>query len=310
MTSEKKQKPLLSFKFEGPGIRDGRILYDDLSMFVSSIRLSIQRIINSIQTCESIRTGRPSRSIQVLSALEIVSMRKGSFRLGLDLRRDGLMLPGMDLGEEATDKLVTGIRCIAKNKTLPQEFDEGVLTTLRDAGRIMERGIDTVRINSETNFGVKRAIYIQQTRNVIIRTIRNYQKEYAVIEGRLLGADVKEDKLRCRIEPSIGEPINCRFDETVTEQVIHLMRHFVQARGEATYEPITSKMISFYIRDLEPIQTDSGLTEALNSPFWRSKNFDELVTEQNIQPIEDLTRVTGGWPKDEDIDQFLESIRN
>jgi hypothetical protein len=216
----------------------------------------------------------------------------------------------MDLGEEATDKLVTGIRCIAKNKTLPQEFDEGVLTTLRDAGRIMERGIDTVRINSETNFGVKRAIYIQQTRNVIIRTIRNYQKEYAVIEGRLLGADVKEDKLRCRIEPSIGEPINCRFDETVTEQVIHLMRHFVQARGEATYEPITSKMISFYIRDLEPIQTDSGLTEALNSPFWRSKNFDELVTEQNIQPIEDLTRVTGGWPKDEDIDQFLESIRN
>lgn len=310
MYHDNKQRPLISFKFEGPGIHDGRILYDDLSMFVSSIRLAIQRIINGIQTGESIRTGRPARTIQVLSALEIVSMRKGSFRIGLDLRRDGLVLPKMDLGEEATDKLVTGIKHIAIDKPLPKEFDEGVLTTLRDAGRVIERGISTVRINSETSFGIKKAVYFQQTRIAIIRTIQRYQKEYAVIEGRLLGADVKEDRLRCRIEPSIGEPINCRFDEIITEQVIHFMRQFVQARGEAIYEPLTNKVTSFHIRDIEPIETLSGMVEALNSPFWRIKKFEELAAEQNVHPIEDLSNVIGGWPEDEDIDQFLDYVRS
>lgn len=311
MTDEqKRQQPLLSFKFEGPSIRDGRILYDDLSSFVSGIRTAIQRIVNSIQTGESVRTGRPPRTVQLLSALEVVSMKRGSFRLGLDLRRDAMILPGLDLGAEATDKLVLGIRSMAQNKPLPKEFDEGVLTTLRDAGRVMDRGIDRVRINAATTFGARRAVYAQKTRAIIIRTISSYQKEYAVIEGRLLGADLKEDRLRCRIEPSVGEPINCRFDEITTEPVMRLMRRFVQARGEASYEPMTSKIASFFIRDLEPIETATSMPEALNSPFWRTKTFEELATEQGVGPIDDLSRVGGGWPEDEDVDQFLASIRS
>src|SRR4030043_219560 len=153
-------KPLLNIRFEGPAIYDGRILYDDLSMFVSNIRLAIQRIINSIQTGESIKSGRPLKTTQVLSALEIVSMRKGSFRLGLDLRRNGHAFPGMDMGEEAVDKLVLGVRSLASDKPLPEEFDQGVLVSLREAGRIIDRGIDTVYINSRSTFGVKKAIYV------------------------------------------------------------------------------------------------------------------------------------------------------
>jgi hypothetical protein len=307
---EQKHKPLLNIKFEGPAIHDGRILYDDLSMFVSNIRLAIQRIINGIQTGESVKSGRPLKTTQVLSALEIVSVRKGSFRLGLDLRRNGQAFPGMDMGEEAIDKLVLGVNSIARNKPLPKEFDQGVLVSLREAGRIMDRGVDIVHINSKSAFGTRRAIYVQDTRNTIIRTINIYQKEYAIIEGRLLGADLKEDKLRCRIEPSVGEPTICKFDEGMAEQVMRLMRRFVQARGEATFEPITNKISLFYIRDLEPIESATGITEALNSPFWRIKIFDELAREQDVQPIDDLSKISGGWPEDEDIEQFLESIRS
>jgi hypothetical protein len=174
----------------------------------------------------------------------------------------------------------------------------------------MDRGVDIVHINSKSAFGTRRAIYVQDTRNTIIRTINIYQKEYAIIEGRLLGADLKEDKLRCRIEPSVGEPTICKFDEGMAEQVMRLMRRFVQARGEATFEPITNKISLFYIRDLEPIESATGITEALNSPFWRIKIFDELAREQDVQPIDDLSKISGGWPEDEDIEQFLESIRS
>lgn len=307
---EQLHKPLLNIKFEGPAIHDGRILYDDLSMFVSSIRQAIQRMINSIQTGESVKSGRPFKATQVLTALEIVSIRKGSFRIGLDLRRNGKAFPGMDLGEEAIDKLVLGVNSLASNKPLSDEFDQGVLVSLREAGRIIERGVNAVHINSKSAFGTRKAIYVQNTRNNIIKTISIYQKEYAIIEGRLLGADLKEDRLRCRIEPSIGEPTYCKFDETMTEQVIHLMRQFVQARGEATYEPLTDKIATFYIRDLEPIEKVTGISEAIYSPFWRSKSYDELAFEQGVQPIDDLSVITGGWPEDEDIEQFLESIKN
>jgi hypothetical protein len=310
MNIKKIHKPLLNFKFEGPAIRDGRILYEDLSLFVSNIRISIERIINSIQTGESIKRGRPLRKIQLLSSLEIVSMSKGSFQLGLDLRRDEQAFPGMDIGEEAIDKLVLGVKSLATNKPLPEEFDQGVLVSLREAGRVIDRGIDIIRINSKSSFGARRAVYVQDTRSTIIKTIRRYEKEYATIEGRLLEADLKEDKLRCRIESSIGEPTNCKFDEAMAEQIVRLMRNFVQARGEATFEPITNKISLFYIRDLEPIESATGITEALISPFWKSKSFEELATEQDVLPIDDLTRLSGGWPEDEDIEQFLESIRS
>jgi len=310
MNNEKPHKPLLKFKFEGPAIHDGRILYDDLSMFVSNIRIAIERIINSIQTGESVKRGRPLRTTQVLTALEIVSMRRGSFRLGLDLRRNGERFPGWDMGEEAVDKLVLGVKALAGDKQLPREFDQGVLVSLREAGRIIDRGVDTIHINSKSTFGSRRAIYVQNTRSIIVKTINNYEQAYATIEGRLLSADVKEGKLKCRIEPSVGEPITCKFDEELTEQVTRLMRHFVQVRGEATYEPITSRISSFYMRDLEPIESATGISEALNSPFWKSKSFDELATEQGVYPIDDLSVVSGGWPEDEDIEQFLASIRS
>ena len=259
---------------------------------------------------ESVKSGRPPKATQVLSALEIVSIRKGSFRIGLDLRRDNHTFPGMDLGEEAIDKLVLGVNSLASNKPLPDEFDQGVLMSLREAGRIIDRGVNTVHIDSKSAFGARKAIYVQNTRNTIIKTISIYQKEYAIIEGRLLGADLKEDKLRCRIEPSIGEPTICKFDEGMTEQVIRLMRKFVQARGEATFEPITNKINVFYIRDLEPIESTVGAADALNSPFWKSKSFEELSKEQDVQPIDDLSSISGGWPEDEDIEQFLDIIRS
>ena len=149
--------PLLRFKFNGNAIRDGRILYDDLSVFVSNIGLAMDRIINKMRTGESVKRGRPSKETQILSALEIVALRKGSFQLGLDLRRNGQQFPGWDVGEEAVFKLVMGLQAIEKDKPLPSEYDYGVLQALRNAGKIMDRGVDSILVNSATSLGRKKA---------------------------------------------------------------------------------------------------------------------------------------------------------
>ncbi len=156
MITNKSKQPLLHFRFEGPAIRDGKILFDDLTLFVSNLSLAIERIINSLQIGESVRLGRPPRAIQVLTALEIVSLSKGSVKLALDLRREEQKFPRWDIGEEATNILLQGIEVIADDVPLPQGYDQGVLMALRDAGRIIERGVETVHINSRSTFGARR----------------------------------------------------------------------------------------------------------------------------------------------------------
>lgn len=311
MFEKRVRKSLLHLRFEGSAIRNGRILYDDLETFVSNFSSAIERIISGIQTGESIKRGRPLKVVKVLSNLEIVYTDRRCFGIALDLRRNGQQFPGWDLGEQATDILVRGIDCLNKDKTLPKEYDHGVLMALREAGKIIDRGIDTVGINSNSSFGKRRTTYAQPIRDKVITRIRRFEQAYSVVEGRLLSADVREDRLKCRIEPSIGEPIPCTFDELMTEQILRLMRQFVQARGEATYDVATGKMTSLRIMDLESIDksTTRGDTKIALSSFWKTKTFDELADEQGIYPVDDLSTIMGGWPTEEDVDSFLDTIR-
>jgi hypothetical protein len=313
MNKSSKKQPLLRIKFEGTAIRNNTILFDDLSTFVSNVSTAIDRLVQKLlQKDVSIKRGRPLKTIQVLSALEIVSMRKGSVKLSLDLRRNGQQFPGWDLGEQATDILVLGIDSLKKDKLLPKEYDHGILIALRDAGKIIERGIDKIGINSSSSFGTRKTLYTQPIREKVIARIRRFEQAYNIVEGRLLSADVKEDRLRCRIEPSIGDPISCTFDESMFEQVLRFMRQFVQARGEATYDVVTGKITLLNIRDMESIDESAAgeVTKVALSSFWRAKSFEELADEQGVYPVNDLSIITGGWPKDEDIDSFLNTIRS
>ena len=244
--------------------------------------------------------------------MEIVSTGKGSFKLALDLRRQEEQFPGWDLGEQAVDILVDGLVSIEKGQELPKQYDQGVMIALRDAGRIIERGVEKVTINARRGEKTRTVYYHLPTREKIISKLLAFEKSYAVIEGRLLSVDAKEDKLRCRIEPSLGEPTMCRFDENMTEQVISMIRQFVQARGEAIYDVGTNKITSFVIRDLEPIEENmaQGNTATPLSSFWKGKSFEELTAEQAVYPIQNIDELTGDWPEDTDIDTYLTAVRS
>lgn len=313
MSKTPKQQPLLRLRFEGTAIRNNTILFDDLSTFISNISIAIDRLVHKlVQKDVSVRRGRPPKTMQVLSAFEIVSVRKGSFSIGLDLRRNGQQFPKWDVGEEAVDKLFVAVNAIAKDKQLSDEFDQGILIPLRDAGRIIDRGVQNIYINSNSSFGRRRVKYEQMTREKIITRISKYEYAYTAIEGRLLMADVEEDKLRCRLRPSTGTPVGCTYDEEIAEQIIRYLRRFVQVRGDATYDLDTGKMALFHIRDIEPIEQLSilGIPQVPLSPFWRGKSFEELASEQTIYPIGDLRALYTEWPTDTDFDTFFDAVRS
>jgi len=309
---ETPKKPLLKFKFDGTSIHDGRILYDDLSTFISNISLAIDRIINKMRTGESVKKGRPFKEMQLLSALEIVSVGKGSFQLGLDLRRNGQMFPGWDLGEEAVYKLMVGLKAMEVDRPLPPEYDYGVLKALRNAGKIMDRGVDSIKINSTTSLGRKRATYTLPVRKQIETKINRYEYGLTTVEGRLVMLDMEEDKLRCRLRPSVGEPFLCSYDEELAEQIDKYLRKFVLVRGDATFDKETGKILNLYIKDLESIEESSASTLPPSplSSFWTGKPFEQLASEQAVYPIDDIRKLSGDWPEDEDFDDFLKAVRS
>ena len=313
MTTRQSKQPLLRLHFEGSAIHDGRILLDDLLQFVVNLNAAIERTINVLQTGTSVRIGRPDKAFQLLSALEIVAVIRGSFDLALDLRREGQqILPGLDFGMQAVEKLMCGLNTMTPYATLPDGFDQGVLMALREAGRVLDRGIETVQISTRRRMKYREAVYAQTTRETIISTIRRLEQAWTTVEGRLLMADVREGALRCRLHPSTGGAVSCNFDEVLTKQVMDNLRNFVQARGDAFLDPVTNNIRSLYIRDLEPIEELTGLEvpSASVSAFWEAKDFDELAIEQGIHPIDDLETIAGGFPEDTDFEEFLNAVRS
>jgi hypothetical protein len=313
MNKTTKKQALIRLRFEGIAVRNNTILFDDLSTFVSNISLAIDRVIQKLlQKDVSIRRGRPPRAIQILSALEIVSVRKGCFSIGLDLRRNGQQFPGWDMGEQAVDILMRGLKTVEGDGQLPEEYDTGVMMALRDAGRVIDRGIDKVSLNSASIVGKRRAIYTLQVREGIVSRLQRLERGYAVVEGRLVMLDVEEDKLVCRIRPSTGDPILCKYDEELAELVIKNIRQFVRLKGEATYDLATNKIAFIYIKDLESIGESAsiGITQLPISSFWKGKTFDELAAAQGIYPIDDISRLSKDWPEKTDFDAFLEAVRS
>jgi hypothetical protein len=244
--------------------------------------------------------------------LEIVSMGKGSVKLALDLRREGQQFPGWDIGEQAVDELFTYVKSISNGNLISKEMDQSILIPLRDAGKIIDRGVENIYINSNSSFGKRRVKYEQSVRENIIFRISKYEYAYTAVEGRLLMLDVEEDKLKCRLQPSTGEPIICTFDEDITEQIMRYLRQFVQVKGDAKYDIDNTRMSSLHIKDIELIDemTVIGTPQVPLSSFWKGKTFEELASEQVVYPIGNLSDLYSSWPEDADFDSFFEAIRS
>ena len=307
-------KSLLQLHFEGPSVQNRSILWEDLSQFVTNLDVAIQRVINVLETGTGIRIGRPTRVFQTLTALEFVAMTSGSVKIDLNLRREEDLLPGFDLGQQAILKLTDGLVKIAKNGEdvpLPDGFDGGVLTALREAGRILDRGIDIVHISAIDHLPAGRAEYDRPVRERILSKIHKLEQVWAQVEGRLLMAELKEGSLRCRLHPSADAPVLCSFEEEMIPAIIRNLRRFVRVHGEVNIDPLTNKIHSLFVRDLESIEEPSAIPVSLPpiSTFWRPKTFDELAIEQGIYPLEDWEKLVGNWPEDADFDSFLQAVQ-
>jgi hypothetical protein len=255
--------------------------------------------------------GRPPDAVKVLSGLEVIAQKEGSFSLSLSLRRDAPLLPDFDIGVEAIGRLADGLGQVVGDQPLPEGYDDGVLMALREAGKVLDRGIESVDILTRPHIRQVGSRYDQRIRDAIAARLNKFRQAWVSVEGRLLMADVKEDILRCRLHPSAGDTVMCSYDERMATAVIQNLRRFVRASGEATLDPTTKQIRHVRIGDIEsieePLEGEPGVT--VLSSFWHPSSFEELAVEQAVYPVSTWESLVGGWPDDADFDRFLENIR-
>jgi len=311
-------EPLLKIRFDGEAIGPGKIPVSHLLRFLTNMNKALQRTgWVLLGEAESVRRGRQPGNIKDELALDLVLLTQGSPAavLGFERRRGQAALPGMDFGQEILEKALAGLDHVQKaGDTLPPGCDAGVLLAWRDAGVLFSQGVKEIVFTLNHREQPLATRFTPEGFTRIQERIKGPQTNIRTIEGRLLMADFKEHGTRCRVHPAAGEPVLCLFDEAQKDEVLEDILHFVRIVGEAKEDPVTGKIASIKIHDIERLEDkENEATELLpqgtpiSRSFWESPSLAELAQAQNVKPLTDVRSLFGTWPGEID-DGFEEAI--
>ena len=312
--------PLLKIRFDGDAVGPGKIPVSHLLIFLSNLTKALQRTGRVLRgDANSVRRGQPPHNITAEVKLDLVSLTHGSSSavLGFERRQENLSFPAMDFGLEILEKAIGGLEAVQKDEAeeaLPTGYDPGVLMAWRDVGKLFSQGIDKIEFTLNNR---EKAVQTSFTPNVVTRIqerIKGPQVNIRIIEGRLLMGDFKEHGTRCRVHPSVGDPVLCLFDEGQKDEVLENILQYVRIAGEAKEDPISQKITDIKIHDIECLEDRQDEAADLlpqgtpiSRAFWESPTLEDLARSQNVRPMADVRALFGTWP-DEENDGFEAAI--
>jgi hypothetical protein len=299
--------PLLVIRFDGEAIGPGRIPVSHLLRFLTQFNKALHRSAMVLMgEGDSLRRGPHDKSAKEEIAFDLVKLAEGSPAAVLKFERrkmaEDFIEP--DFGMEIIETALKGLAEVQQQgDTMPHGCDAGVLMAWRDAGVLFKQGIREIQFTLNhrdiplvTKYNTNGFVNIQkriQGPSINIRTI----------EGRLLMADFKEHGTRCRVHPSVGEPILCLFDEEQKDEVLENILHYVHIVGEAREDPTSGRITSIKIHDIERLEEKEKegvdlLPQGSPIPrdFWQSLTIEELALAQNVQLMADVKVLFGTWP--------------
>ena len=267
---------------------------------------------------DSARRGQRPRDLKNELALDLVGISHGSpaTKLMLDRARPQMSIPDADFGMDVFEKSIQGLDAVQRNGAgLPVGFDRGVLSAWRDFGKLLDRGVSDIQISLNGRPSPLVTHYTPDGYRRLQERIVGHEVNVRTVEGRLLMADFKEHGTRCRIHPSVGDPILCLFDDEQKDEVLENILQYVQVVGEAIEDPLSNKITSIRIADIQRVEDQDAAADGLvpvgtpiPTDFWTSPSIEDLANSQGVRPLGDVRVLFGTWPGTED-DGFEEAIR-
>lgn len=303
----KRSKSLLKLIIEGSGVRAGRIAVPDLVQICDKAQSAVLRQAEALSGQRTLRRGPVTADVREECTLELVGISKGSAVLCFDLAKPQLsMALAQIVGAEVVWEVGHTIEDLSADRD--REYDPGVLDSLNGMGEVFDRGsVQSIKWVVPASSDQKKrliTVYNSRVRERVVRRVKAPEHQMQTIEGTLEMADFKQGYERCRIHPPIGNPVACKFDKEIEETIYELLRRPVRIQGEASLDPNTRRVAFIQVKKIEPLDPPAVGAAA----FLRPHSFEELAQLQGVQPLESVSVLAGGFPEDENLDEFLDDI--
>lgn len=307
----RRPKYLLKIAIEGPGVRPKSIAIPILVNICQNLQLAVNRQAESMRGGLSLRPGPKTQEIHRECTLELVGMGKGSTTLSFRLEKPQQPLPipeSTTFGADVVASVAKAIKTLENKKTADKsEIDAGVLDSFKSLGDVFEKkGITKVRLIVPKRNGQPRidAAFTKPARDRVINKMKLPGEKEVTLEGTLEMGDFKESDRKCRIRPALGAPIVCTFDKEKENEVYEGLRKPIQLTGKARINPNTGKIEEVHI-------TEIGIVDQLlvgAKEFFSGRSIEELAQAQGVSPLAKPEKLAGGWPEEEDLDEFLKDV--
>jgi hypothetical protein len=303
---------VLKIKVEGPGVHRKSIPIPELVKICSAIQTAVHRQAESMEkpAAKTLRRGPITASAQDECTLELVGIVPGSTGLLFRYAKPQQHLPipeAANFGSDVLVRIAETVKDFGGKNPPRDEVDAGVLASLRELGEALERKtITRISLDVPQRTGRSRrirAVFTPAVNARILERIKAPTHERMTIEGKLEMADFKDTGRLCRIHPSIGLPVQCSFDLDVEDQVYSALRKPARVTGTARLDPHSGRVEELRIEEIEIV--DELLLGARD--FFAGRTLEQLAEAQGVHPLDKPSDLAGGWPADENIDEFLET---
>jgi hypothetical protein len=313
MRAQKKQKRpayALKVKVEGPGVHNKSIPIPELLKICASIQSAVHREAEAMErpAAPTLRRGPITAIAQDECTLELTGIVAGSTGLLFRYAKSQQHLPieAITFGAEVLARVASTVRDFEKNKEIPN-IDAGVLASLQELGTALDRRsitkISLIVPGRDGRKGAVKAVYTPAVRERITARIKARVQERLSIEGKLEMADFKEAGRVCRIHPTVGMPVQCSYDSSNDEEIYQALRRPARVTGVARVNPHSGKVEEIKIEKIEIL--DELMLGARN--FTAGYSLEHLAEMQGVQPLKRPDELAGGWPPDENIDEFIDA---
>jgi hypothetical protein len=316
-----KEKPLLKISLSGPGVKPGRIALPVLLKVCHEVQTAINRQAAAI---EAKKSDRPAAEHVLRECeLELIALRKGSTTLDFaPANKQMSLLPDMAMiGVEAVNAVAKTVLAVNQKRGKWKAPDPLVLDSLEDLGTLFDAGINKVkwtgpprnghkatsaefipatlkrlRLRKQESFSLKSEPIVAPASEASPPELVTATSSPAPVQESFLEGLLEAVEGKVRITPATGPPSTLSYDADKFENILIALHKPVRVRVDLK---APRKIVDIEVTDI-PTLFDTA-------SFFNSRSIDQLIAEQHIQPIADISVLSGAIP-DEDVDEFVADI--